>query len=328
MNHAVRPTAAVCYVTGACNARCVTCAVWRSSAGPDEPSQRWAEAFEQLRGAGVRYIYFSGGEPLLRRDLAELIRAARDTGINEVEMATNGLLLTAGRLDELMDAGLSGLDLSIDGLNETHDRVRGLPGSFEAVCRALVLARKRELPVSVNTNLLGENLHQVPDVLALAREHGATWNPNILNNTQRSFRGVDVPGFLPKDRISIQVFMRTLADGLSVPGTRSALHPGLLPYLADMLAGGAVPDFPCLLGEWLIYVYADMSVSPGCSVMKPPGSLREEVLDRILVGVPYQRTVERMAARMCPGCTCCIWHNLDRMETKARSEDIPEWKYG
>ncbi|MFH0809607.1 MAG: radical SAM protein [Pseudomonadota bacterium] len=320
MTQTIRPAAATCYVTEACNSRCMTCAVWRTRGEPDLPTAEWTDALTQIGGLGVRYVCLSGGEPLLRNDLAKLVRAARDAGMTAVEAASNGLLLTRQRLDQLVDAGLTGLHLSVDGISDVHDRIRGLPGSFAAVRRALVLARARGLDVSVNMNLLADNLDQVPAVMDLAQEHRATWNPNFLNNTQRSFRGVDTESLLPRDETRIRILIEDLAVRLALPGLRSGLAPPHLPHLARMLATGRTPDFPCLLGSWLVYVYTDLSVSPGCNAIKPAGNLRHEPLADILAGPKYARKVKQMAMRNCPGCTCCIWHNLDQAEQAGSCE--------
>lgn len=309
---ALRPAAATCYVTGACNSRCKTCAVWRKKPAPDASTAEWSDVLAQLGAAGVRYVCLSGGEPLLRPDLADLVRAARAAGMGSVEVASNGLLLSEERLDGLVAAGLSGLHLSLDGLDQVHDRIRGVPGSFAAAARTLRLARERGLAVSVNTNLLAENLHQVGAVLALAEKHGAAWNPNMLNNTQHSFRGVDTAGLLPRDRTAVAGLVATLEQEL--PGVRSGLAPRHLPHLARMLETGAVPHFPCNLGSWLVYVFADLAVSPGCSAMKPAANLRRERLADVLASPKYLARVRQMAARACPGCTCSIWHNLDQAE--------------
>lgn len=308
---AIRPMAATCYVTEACNSRCKTCAVWRHKGEPDEPTDLWNNVLSQLGASGVNYVCLSGGEPLLRPDLDDLVRAAHAAGMTSVEVASNGLLLTGERLDQLVAAGLTGLHLSVDGLNETHDAVRGLPGSFMAVRQAMTLARRRNLAMSVNMNLLDENLDEAEAVLDLAREFGAAWNPNILNNTQRSFRGVDTKSLLPKDKKRIRLLIETLSERQAGVASRH------LPHLAAMLTTGEVPDFPCSLGSWLIYVYADLSVSPGCSAIKPAGNLREQSLAEILAGPNYQAKARQMAMRICPGCTCCIWHNLDRAEQAA-----------
>ena len=75
-------------------------------------------------------ILFSGGEPLTRPDLTDLIRHAVRRGMRAV-ISTNGTLITKDKAAELKDLGLSYVGISLDGMKELHDRFRGVSGTFE-----------------------------------------------------------------------------------------------------------------------------------------------------------------------------------------------------
>lgn len=115
-----------------CNLRCVHCySHSRDRAYSGELTHAEGVALiDDLADFGVPVILFSGGEPLMRPDILDLIAHARGRGVRAV-LSTNGTLITpdlAGRLD---DVGLSYVGVSLDGLGETNDRFRGVPGAFE-----------------------------------------------------------------------------------------------------------------------------------------------------------------------------------------------------
>jgi len=133
------PILVVWNFTWACNLRCKHC---YASAGPrPRPSELTTEealrTVRKLADAGVTIIAFSGGEPLMRKDIFEVLGVARDYGIYTA-LATNGTLITREVARRLRELDICYVEISVDGANpETHDAFRGVPGDFAAALRGV-----------------------------------------------------------------------------------------------------------------------------------------------------------------------------------------------
>ena len=166
-------------VTRACNFRCRHCFVDAGRRG-SEPS---TEVFEDLLGraarSGIDSVGWSGGEPLLRRDLARLTSVAASLGMR-VGLATNGYLATAARLRELQQAGLDVVQVSLDGPDA--DRAsryrRGPRGHFRRAREAVSASSSLGLQTYVCALLAPETMGDAEAMVALARDlgaHGLRW---------------------------------------------------------------------------------------------------------------------------------------------------------
>jgi len=112
-------------VTYACNLQCKHCYATAGKPLPDELTTEEAlDAIDKFNKLGVTIISFSGGEPLVRKDILELTRYASEKGIY-VAIATNGTLITEKKAKEMRKSGVSYLQISLDGTRETHDAFRG-----------------------------------------------------------------------------------------------------------------------------------------------------------------------------------------------------------
>ena len=122
-------------LTNACNARCRFCSFPQIKPGDRVMAdpERLRRGLHTLAAAGVRYIVFTGGEPLLYPHLEDILSEARDLGIQNL-LCTNGRLLNRDQVETLHQAGVSHLIISIDAASEReHDDHRGFPG----LCRSL-----------------------------------------------------------------------------------------------------------------------------------------------------------------------------------------------
>ena len=119
-------------------------------------------------------VIWTGGEPMSRPDLAELVRAAKARGIRSV-MAPCGALVTDERLAELKDAGIAACSFSIDGPDaESHDSFRGVQGAFEKVKAAISSARRVGMPFQVNATVTKLNSRRLGEIRDLAVSLGAS----------------------------------------------------------------------------------------------------------------------------------------------------------
>lgn len=172
-----RASTATLQVTARCQADCEHCSASRHKhKGKTElTTDQWKSVISQTEDCGVVNIVFTGGEPLLRSDIFELIEWVRKDQANAM-MFTNGLLLTQDNVKKLVDAGLFSLNVSIDSPDpEAHDRLRRVPRCFERGIEGLHRAKDAGLIVGLSTYATPERLHngQVVQMIELARDIGA-----------------------------------------------------------------------------------------------------------------------------------------------------------
>src|SRR5690606_7648188 len=98
--------------------------------GNELDTRSWTRVMREAAALGVLHVHLSGGEPAARRDLAEIVRAARDAGLYS-NLITSGIGLTPARLDALQEAGLDHIQLSVQDADErSADRIAGYEGAF------------------------------------------------------------------------------------------------------------------------------------------------------------------------------------------------------
>lgn len=137
-------------------------------------------------------VILTGGEPMERPDIYELIQHGRKLGLRIV-MATCGYLIDEQAVARLKKAGVTALSLSLDGSHaETHDKFRQSPGAFDAVVRAAGLVRNAKMRFQINTTLCKTNIEEVRGIIELAKRLGAyCFNAFILVPTGRAEKMAD-----------------------------------------------------------------------------------------------------------------------------------------
>ena len=159
-------------VTRRCNLKCLHCYA-QATAGPaqDELSHQAAlDLLRDLKDFGAPVVLFSGGEPLLRPDLFELVDRAVAHGMRAV-ISTNGTLISRDLAWRLKDLGLSYVGISLDGAAEVHDRFRGESGSFAAAMAGVRHCREMGLKVGLRFTLSRLNYREVPAIFDLVEEY-------------------------------------------------------------------------------------------------------------------------------------------------------------
>jgi|SaaInl4_135m_RNA_FD_contig_61_456462_length_6215_multi_4_in_0_out_0_2 MoaA/NifB/PqqE/SkfB family radical SAM enzyme len=160
-------------LTNSCQFRCQFCDTWKMDAGKEMKTSQWIEVLERsfplFSNARVN---FAGGEPLLRRDLADLIGYLSGRGVY-TSIATNAGAMTEKRAYELARSGVKVIGLSIDGLEETHDRLRGVPGSYQKIMQSIEWIREHNTECEINllTIILKDNVGEIPQLVELANSH-------------------------------------------------------------------------------------------------------------------------------------------------------------
>ncbi|MHC4553561.1 MAG: radical SAM protein [Planctomycetota bacterium] len=169
-------------VTDRCVLKCRHCRAAAMETGVDPlDTQDCKSVLKGLAEYNKCVIIFTGGEPMMRDDLIELVAYSRSVGLRPV-MATCGYHLNEDFLKQLREAGLLSISFSLDGKDAaTHDVFRQVPGAFDMTLKAVSLVRDMGMRFQFNTTLTTLNVSQIDSIAALAVEQGADcWNPFIL----------------------------------------------------------------------------------------------------------------------------------------------------
>jgi radical SAM family uncharacterized protein len=149
-----------------CNLRCKMCPFWKRS-NQESSTEQEKQILRQIYNSDICSVAFEGGEPLLRKDLVEILAFSRSLPLH-TSLITNGTLLEY-RIDEIAQYINGALYVSLDGLEKTHDTIRGVNGCFRKALRGIT-ASKSKVHVTINTTIMAENINEIEDLVELAKE--------------------------------------------------------------------------------------------------------------------------------------------------------------
>ncbi len=274
-------------LTRRCNLACAHCyldAVQRGQARDDVDSDAAREVIAQIAPlAPGAMLVLTGGEPLMRRDLPELIRAAAASGLAPV-VGTNGTLLDPRRAAALRAAGALGVGVSLDSATAGfHDRLRGQPGAWAGALRGMAAARAAGLALLVQATVFEENRRELAAIADLAVASGAiAFNVFFLVCTGRGATQTD---------LSPEAYEQTLAQIVHLQRAQPQMkvRARCAPYLRRVLglqateARGDFADWSsaCLAGRRYLRITPQATVTPCPYIPEVVGDLRKESLRTI-----------------------------------------------
>ncbi|MFZ2799130.1 MAG: radical SAM protein [Syntrophorhabdus sp.] len=170
-------------LTRNCNLNCVHCRA-AASKGPHKGELTFAECkriLDQIAGFASPTIILTGGEPLMRDDIFEIIEYGNKQGLRLV-IAINGTLLTEEKALKLRDGGIKRVSLSLDGKDaKAHDAFRGVDGSYNSVMKAADILNATGLPFQINTTVTRFNVNDLFEIYSLVKLIGAVaWHVFLL----------------------------------------------------------------------------------------------------------------------------------------------------
>jgi PqqA peptide cyclase len=253
----LRPYSLVCELTYSCPLQCPYCSnpVDFGRYTDELNTHEWQRLLDEAASLGVVQVHFSGGEPLLRSDILQIVGKARYLGLY-TNLSTGGTLLTEKLAYELRAAGLDSLQLSIqDADSHKSNYISGGLASFEKKKKAALLAKNSGFPLTINVVLHKQNLDNIDSIIGLAEDLGA--ERLELANTQFN-------GWALKNRIFLLPTRSQVERAVTV--VESARHR--LKGKMEILY--VVPDYfelypkPCLYGWGRIFmtITADGTVLP------------------------------------------------------------------
>jgi len=156
-----------------CNLTCKHC--YSISTDIDFPgelsTQQIFKVMDDLKQFHVPVLILSGGEPLMRPDIFEISRRAKEMGFYTA-LSTNGTLIDENNIDQIAAMGYDYLGISIDGIRETHDEFRQKKGAYDASMKAIRLCHNVGIKVGMRFSITQGNAHELPTLLATMDEEG------------------------------------------------------------------------------------------------------------------------------------------------------------
>lgn len=301
----IRPRSASLKLTENCQARCVTCDYWRTTWTDRLTTEKAVAVIDQLARAGVEILRLTGGEPLLRRDLFDVLDAADTSAFREITLQTNGLML-ASHVEKVNESPITHVAVSLDAVGPDNDVVRGVDGYFR---RALTgLERLRGKTRLIATTLTGVGARHLDALIDIAESMHGYLAVNLPDDRLYFLGSADLDGLWPTPEES-EAIVSTLSRRLS-----SQFSPEQLAYISAYLAAGTTGataiNPPCMLGLSTVYVGSDGAVRPGCYVLPAVGNVLDEDIGQITGSERYRSRVAGMIRLECPGCACNVFESL------------------
>jgi 12,18-didecarboxysiroheme deacetylase len=158
-------------MTRRCNLKCVHCYAHAKDIEfkNELTTGQGKELIDDLAEFGAPVILFSGGEPTMRKDLPELADYARSKGMRAV-ISTNGTLIDEKMAKVLKEIGLSYVGISLDGVRETNDMFRGMPGAFDAALTGVRNCKREGIKVGLRFTINKKNVADIPAIFDLIEE--------------------------------------------------------------------------------------------------------------------------------------------------------------
>ncbi|MGH9439959.1 MAG: radical SAM protein, partial [Terriglobia bacterium] len=335
------------FVTSVCNARCRTCFYW------EELNQRGDLSWDEIQRLSATMppftdLWLSGGEPMLRRELVEIVGLFyRANGVRWVNLPTNGLMpartaeWVARMLAENPELRLD-LNVAMDGLGAMQDSIRAVPGNFQKTLETLeaiqaVRRRFRNLRVNVNTVICAENFDHVTEIAEFVKEHCPVDGHyfNIIRGSAKESGLKQIPlERLPALYKQLQTYYAYYAPTIQRQLSGAGRLLGKMAYQGTMALHNKIQleniesphpwPMPCTASETAVVIDYNGSVR-ACELRGELGNLRDFDCDFAKFWESRRRSDEAGAIRR-DQCWCthvCFIHDSLRHSAKAMLYDVP-----
>ena len=313
------PAHPVWEMTTACNLRCIHCHASGGKPAPDELTTEEAKRLlDQLAEVSeFRMMAFTGGEPLVRDDLFELLAYSQALGFTNT-MATNATLIDDAMARRLRRHGVAIGAVSLDGFDAaTHDAIRGLPGSFEAAVQGMQALRRAGILLHVNITAMEYNMDQMEQLMTLVDELGT--GILLMYQLVPVGRGQDIGEaaldlganerlirFMAQAQRTTQAIMEPVAGPQYWPFLlqQNSIHGGPLLHLAEAVFHG------CSAGRGFVYIKPNGDVEPCPFIPLSCGNVRQTPFSTIWTTSPIFKDLRKREQLLKGRCGECQYRRL------------------
>ena len=272
-------------VTRECNMKCSHCYInaTEKKLAHELTTAEGKDLMDQICKVSKPLLILSGGEPLLRQDIYELIEYGASKGL-KMGLGSNGSLIDDTVAKKLKAAGIATVSISLDShIPAQHDEFRGVAGAWEKAVNACKALRKNNVLVQVNTTLTQQNYSQIDDIMSLAEEIGVeNFHLFFLVPTGRGAKLTDISPQKYEDMIST-TFAKTAKHRLNV-------RPSCAPQFMRIAKGMGLDMRQwvrgCMAGLYYCRIYPNGDVTPCPYLPVKLGNIREKSFREIWFNSP------------------------------------------
>ena len=277
-------------VTRECNMKCSHCYINATDKklANELTTMEGKNLIDQISKVSKPLLILSGGEPLLRPDIYELIHYGASKGL-KMGLGSNGSLIDDKVATKLKDAGIATVSISLDShIPAQHDDFRGVTGAWEKAVNACKVLRKNNVLVQVNTTLTQQNYNQIDDIMSLAEEIGVeNFHLFFLVPTGRGTKLADISPQKYEDIIS-NTFAKVAKHKLNV---RPSCAPQFMRIAKSMGLDMRQWVRGCLAGLYYCRIYPNGDVTPCPYLPIKLGNVRENTFKEIWFNSPIFKSL-------------------------------------
>lgn len=267
-------------VTRECNMKCSHCYInaTEKKLNNELTTQEAKNLMDQIYQVSAPLLILSGGEPLLRSDIFELISYGAKKGL-KMGLGSNGSLIDEAVAKKLKEAGIATVSISLDSnIAAQHDEFRGVTGAWEKAVQACKVLRKNNVLVQVNTTLTQQNYNQIDDIMSLAENIGVeNFHLFFLVPTGRGTKLTDISPEKYEEMIT-KTFAKTANHKLNV-------RPSCAPQFMRIAKGMGLDMRQwirgCIAGLYYCRIYPNGDVTPCPYLPIKLGNIREKSFKEI-----------------------------------------------
>jgi MoaA/NifB/PqqE/SkfB family radical SAM enzyme len=322
------PTSIVFFITKKCNAKCKHCFYWKEI-NTKESELNLKEIKEISKSLKhIPKINLTGGEPFLRKDLVEVCKIFYGVGVRDLGLSTNGIASEqiyslCKEILEQCPNSLFGIQISLDGLEKTHNKVRGI-SAFNKVVKTIKMLKELKkgypnLNLVTSTTIFNENYNEVENLINYTKKLGVEHKFSIIRGSHFGVYGLEEnirSNFDPKEN-KVLISMSKLNQAykkIKNSNVISKFQKLKFKYMLKILGGKKVLE--CYAGkvDGVIYSNGDVSF---CEMTKPIGNLRDYNFNLEKLWNSDKANLMRQKIKNCYCTHGCNIVNAMRLDKKA-----------